>query len=53
MADLLLTELAGRRFEWGRGSLVAANELRARYISALQAADAGDCQPLLAFLENA
>jgi fido (protein-threonine AMPylation protein) len=29
MADLLLTELAGRRFEWGRGSLVAANELRA------------------------
>jgi fido (protein-threonine AMPylation protein) len=53
MADLLLTELAGRRFEWGRGSLVAANELRARYIAALQAADAGDCQPLLVFLENA
>src|SRR5271170_168362 len=25
----LLTELPGRRFEWGRGSLVAANELRA------------------------
>ena len=53
MADLLLTELAGQRFEWGRGSLVAANELRARYIAVLQAADAGDCQPLLAFLENA
>ncbi len=53
MADLLLTELAGRRFEWGRGSQVAANELRARYISALQAADAGDCQPLLDFLDNA
>ena len=53
MADLLLTELAGRRFEWGRGSLVAANELRARYIATLQAADAGDCQPLLAFLKNA
>lgn len=53
MADLLLTELAGQRFEWGRGSLLAANELRARYIAALQAADAGDCQPLLDFLDNA
>jgi Fic-DOC domain mobile mystery protein B len=52
MADLLLTDLAGRRFEWGRGSLVAASELRARYIAALQAADAGDCRPLLAFLET-
>jgi Fic-DOC domain mobile mystery protein B len=52
MADLLLTELARQRFEWGRGSLVAANELRARYIAALQAADAGHCQPLLTFLES-
>jgi Fic-DOC domain mobile mystery protein B len=52
MADLLLTELAGQRFEWGRGSLVAATELRARYIAALQAADAGDCRPLLAFLDH-
>jgi len=50
MADLLLTELAGRRFEWGRGSLAAASEIRARYIAALKAADAGDCRPLLAFL---
>ncbi|MEP7246912.1 MAG: mobile mystery protein B [Gammaproteobacteria bacterium] len=50
MADLLLMELAGQRFEWGRGSLVAANDLRARYIAALQAADAGDCRALLAFL---
>ena len=52
MADLLLTELAGQRFEWGRGSLVAASELRARYIAALRAADAGDCRPLLHFLET-
>lgn len=50
MADLLLMHLEGRRFEWGRGSLIAAGELRARYIAALQAADAGDCRPLLAFL---
>jgi Fic-DOC domain mobile mystery protein B len=52
MADLLLTQLDGRRFEWGRGSLVAAGELRARYIAALQAADAGDCRLLLEFLEQ-
>lgn len=52
LADLLLTKLTGRRFEWGRGSLVTATELRARYIAALQAADAGDCRPLLTFLES-
>jgi Fic-DOC domain mobile mystery protein B len=50
MADLLLLELTGRRFDWGRGSLVAANELRARYIAALKAADNSDIRPLLAFL---
>lgn len=50
MADLLMMDLTGRPFEWGRGSLVATGELRARYIAALQAADAGDCRPLLAFL---
>ena len=52
MADLLLAQLTGRRFEWGRGSLAAADELRARYIAALQAADSGDCRPLLAFLDS-
>jgi len=41
------------RREWGRGSLVAENELRARYIAALKAADAGDCQPLRVFLDSA
>lgn len=51
MADLLLTQLTGKRFEWGRGSLVAASELRTRYIAALRAADAGDCRPLLDFLQ--
>jgi Fic-DOC domain mobile mystery protein B len=51
MADLLLADLTGQRFEWGRGSLTATGEVRARYIAALRAADAGDCQPLLAFLQ--
>ena len=32
---------------------MAVNELRARYIAALHAADAGDYQPLLDFLDNA
>jgi Fic-DOC domain mobile mystery protein B len=50
MADLLLMELEGRRFEWGRGSLVPVNELRALYITALQSADRGDYGPLLRFL---
>lgn len=52
MADLLLTELIGQRFEWGRESLITAGKIRTRYISALKAADAGDCRPLLAFLGN-
>src|SRR5450759_4510964 len=33
MADLLLTDLVGQRFEWGRRSLVAVGDLRARYIA--------------------
>ena len=51
MADLLLTELAGQRFEWGRGSLIGVSELRAQYIAALRAADSRDIRPLLAFLD--
>lgn len=51
MADLLLMQLDGRRFEWGRGSLVPAIELRALYIAALRSADEGDYRPLLQFLD--
>jgi Fic-DOC domain mobile mystery protein B len=51
MADLLLTQLVGKRLEWGRGSLVSSHELRARYLAALRAADAGDLRPLLNFLQ--
>jgi Fic-DOC domain mobile mystery protein B len=50
MADLLLTDLAERRFEWGRGNLAAAGDIRERYILALRAADAGNYQPLFEFL---
>lgn len=51
MADMLLMDLAGRPFEWGRGSLESAGELRSRYIAALQAADKNDYGPLLTFLD--
>lgn len=51
MADLLLSDVAGRRFEWGRGKLVAAGDVRERYIAALRAADTGNYQPLLEFLK--
>jgi Fic-DOC domain mobile mystery protein B len=50
MADLLLTDLAGRRFEWGRGDLATGGDVRERYIAALRTADDGDYQPLLAFV---
>ena len=52
MADLLLQRLTGARFEWGRGSLATASELRSRYIEALRAADGGECEPLLKFLRD-
>lgn len=51
MADLLLTELAGQRFDWGRSSLVEASELRSGYIAALRAADKHDLRPLIEFLK--
>jgi Fic-DOC domain mobile mystery protein B len=51
MADLLSTDLKGKRFEWGRSSLLQASELRSQYISALRAADAGDYSLLLAFMD--
>jgi Fic-DOC domain mobile mystery protein B len=49
MADLLITELGGKPFSWGRGGLRDHGELRRRYIAALQAADHHDIQPLLTF----
>lgn len=50
MADLLLSTLTGSRFDWGRGSLATASELRAQYIAALQAADGGNYELLFKFL---
>ena len=47
-ADLLIVQLGGHRFSWGRASLVEAAKTRSDYVRALQAADAHDVAPLLA-----
>lgn len=48
-ADLLIVQLGGRRFSWGRESLIEAAQTRRAYVGALQAADAHDITPLLVF----
>ena len=52
MADLLAERLGQPRFTWGSQSLTDANDTRRRYIAALQAADARDIAPLLAFARS-
>lgn len=52
IADLLIERLGRPRFTWGSVSLPDANETRQRYIAALQAADARDIAPLLAFARS-
>lgn len=52
MADLLVERLGRPRFSWGSKSLVDANNTRKDYIAALQAADAHDIAPLLAFARS-
>jgi Fic-DOC domain mobile mystery protein B len=52
MGDLLVTQLGGKRFTWGSGSLTPAGNLRKNYIAALKAADDHDIGPLLAFARS-
>lgn len=52
VADLLIVQLGGKRFSWGGGRLVDPNELRARYIAAVRAADGDDLAPLVAFARD-
>lgn len=49
-ADLLARRLGVGPLTWGRDRLVRADEVRRRYISALQAADRHDYAPLLTFV---
>jgi Fic-DOC domain mobile mystery protein B len=48
-ADILCSSLGGGALSWGRGLDLGPRELRARYIAALQAADAGDPADLIVF----
>lgn len=51
MADALLKQLGQQAFSWGGGgNMVSANEVRARYLAALRAADRSDFTDLLAFV---
>lgn len=53
MADAFVRTLGRPAFSWGNGgNLVAADEVRARYLTALRAADHGEYQLLLAFVRN-
>jgi Fic-DOC domain mobile mystery protein B len=52
MADLLAERLGQPRFTWGSQSLTDANDTRRHYLAALQAADARDYAPLLAFARS-
>lgn len=50
MTDVLLVDRERPRFTWGREDLHRTGSVRQRYITALQAADGGDFEPILAFL---
>ena len=53
MADALLRSLGQPAFTWGSSSnLVATNDVRARYLASLRAADQGDHRLLLAFVRS-
>lgn len=49
MADVLITQLGGNRFTWGHESLTEASCTRDDYLTALQAADDGNPEPLMRF----
>lgn len=52
VADILVMQLGKIRFTWGRANLVDPGKTRKAYVSALQAADAGDIAPLLEFARS-
>jgi Fic-DOC domain mobile mystery protein B len=52
MGDLLITQLGGQRFTWGRGNLREEGALGQSYMAALRAADDLDLGPLVAFARS-
>jgi Fic-DOC domain mobile mystery protein B len=51
-ADILITQLGGKRFTWGGANLQAVGSARDTYIAALKAADNHDLGPLIAFVRS-
>ena len=51
-ADLLIVQLGGSRFSWGRENLVDAAEARRAYVNSLQTADDHNIEPLLVFARS-
>lgn len=52
LTDLLVRSLGAEPFTWGASAELATDELRARYIAALRAADRGDLAPLSEFVRS-
>lgn len=52
MADLLITQLGGKRFSWGQSPLTLETDNRTSYLSALRAADAGSYADLIGFARS-
>ena len=51
-ADLLITQLGGHRFTWGRANLREESVAQQNYMTALRAADDHDLDPLVAFARS-
>jgi Fic-DOC domain mobile mystery protein B len=51
-ADVLIAELGGERFTWGRANLVEAAEARRAYVDALHNADGNVIEPLIKFARS-
>lgn len=51
-ADLLIVQLGGTRFTWGRSNLQAEGDVRRVYIDALHAANNHDLNPLVRFARS-
>lgn len=51
-ADILIKQLGGDRFSWGRKNMVEPSATRRAYVAALQKADAHDISDLLEFARS-
>ncbi len=52
VADILIQNLGGEKFSWGRGDLRSASDMRRAYITALRQADQHDFASLIQFARS-